>query len=195
MADLIENSFALNTHLLKKPLRMARAKELEKGCLKLLYNGRPSVLEYSIEHKDDNSYLVIEFATKSQRILLSEQKLTFGTRAYLTCKCGDKTTALYLSKDIFACRKCHKLQYESTTINRNSRHGKFLYQQSRVLRLMEMRESIGRIFYRAKYSKRFKRWLELCSRAGMMKEVLDAQRLMGDINSQSAMVLDDSNRF
>ena len=184
MAELVENSFALSTHLLKKDLRKAREKETVDGYLNFSHNGKSSVLDYSTEYENDNSYLVINFKEIPQRILLSEQKLTFGTRVYLTCKCGYRTNTLYLSKDIFACRKCHKLRYESTTINRNSRHGRFLYQQRIVMKLMVMRESMGRIFYKSKYSKPFNRWLKLCTRSGLTKEVLDAQKLMTDIYSQ-----------
>lgn len=184
MAELIENSFALSTHLLKKDLRKAREKETVDGYLNFSHNGKSSVLDYSTEYENDNSYLVINFTEIPQRILLSEQKLTFGTRVYLTCKCGYRTNTLYLSKDIFSCRKCHKLRYESTIINRNSRHGKFIHQQMKILKLMDIREKIDRIFYRSKYTKRFKRWLELCARAGLTKDVLDAQKLMTDINNQ-----------
>lgn len=184
MAELVENSFALSTRLLKKDLNRARGGETVDGYLNFLYNGKETVLDYSIEHENDTPYLVINFTAEPQKILLSEQELTFGTRVYLTCKCGDRTNALYLSKDIFACRKCHKLRYESTTINRNSRHGKFLYQQRNILKIIAMRENMGRIFYKSQYTKRFKRWLGLCARAGLTKEVLDAQKLMWAINSQ-----------
>lgn len=183
MVELVENSFALSTHLLKKDLYKARRKEPVEGYLNFLYNDRPSVLDYSIEYGDECTYLIISFVAEPQKILLSEHKLTFGTRTYLTCKCGHKTSALYLNKGIFACRKCHKLRYESTAINRNSRHGEFLYQQRIVLKLMTMRENMGRIFYKSQYSKRFKRWLELCARAGLTKEVSEAQKLMKAINS------------
>ena len=67
-------------------------------------------------------------------------------------------------------------------INRNSKHGNFLYKQSQILKLISARENIGRIFYKSKYSKRFTRWLEIASRAGLVNEVEDAQRLMTAIN-------------
>lgn len=179
----MENSFALSMHLLKKDLYKAQRKEPVEGFLNFLHNERPSVLDYSIEYGDECTYLIISFNAEPQKILLSERELTFGTRTYLTCKCGCRTNALYLNKGFFACRKCHKLRYESTAINCNSRHGKFLYQQRNILKLMAMRESMGRIFYKSQYSKRFKRWLELCARAGLNKEVSDAQKLMADINN------------
>lgn len=184
MAELVENSFALSTHLLKKDLHKARRKEPVEGYLNFLHNGKPSVLDYFTEYEGEDAYLVVSFNIEPQKILLSEHELSFGTRTYLTCKCGLRTNALYFNKGIFACRKCHKLRYKSVTINRNSRHGKFLYQQISVLKLMAMRESMGRILYKSQYSKRFKRWLKLCARAGLTKETLDAQNLMAAINSQ-----------
>lgn len=47
-----------------------------------------------------------------------------------------------------------------------------------------MRESMGRIFYKSQYSKRFKRWLKLCNQAGLTDEIKDANDLMTAINSQ-----------
>lgn len=184
MAELIENSFALSTHLLKKDLGKARRGELVDGYFNFSHNGKQTVLDYSIEYEDDKPYLVINFTAKPQKILLSEQGLTFGTRTYLTCKCGSRTTALYLSKDIFACRKCHKLRYESTTINRTSRHGRFLYQVSRTIKLINRRERIGRMFYKSKYTKRYNRWLELCTRTGLTNEVSEAQKLLDAVNNR-----------
>jgi hypothetical protein len=43
---------------------------------------------------------------------------------------------------------------------------------------MDMRESIGRIFYKSKYTKRFVRWLKLCDQSGLFKEVKSANDLM-----------------
>ena len=125
MAELIENTFALRAHLLKKTFVKRGEKEPVEGYLNFLHNDRPSVLDYSIEYENEDTYLIVNFNAEPQRILLSEHELTFGTRTYLTCKCGYRTNALYLNKGIFACRKCHNLQYESTTSNRNSKHGKF----------------------------------------------------------------------
>ena len=184
MAELIENTFALSAHLLKKDLRKARRKEPVEGYLNFSYHGKPSVLDYSTEYENEDAYLIVSFNAEPQRILLSEHELTFGTRTYLTCKCGYRTNALYLNKGIFACRKCHNLQYESNTSNRNSKHGKFLYQHHKIIKIMNMRESMGRIFYKSQYSKRFKRWLKLCNQAGLTDEIKDANDLMTAINSQ-----------
>jgi len=180
--NLIENTFALNTKLLKEDLKKARDKELVEGYLNISYNGRATVFDYSVEYENEKAYLAVVFNEDTQRILLAEEELTFGTRTYLTCACGQRTNALYLNKGVFACRKCHKLKYQSTTINRNSKHGKFLYKQSQVLKLMSLRESMSHIFYKSQYTKKFNRYLSLCNRAGLISEVIDARELMSAIN-------------
>ncbi len=183
MTNLIENFFALSTKLLKQDLLKARERKPVEGFLNVFNDGKQATADYSVEYDSEETCLVIHFGIESQRILLSEHELTFGTRSYLTCKCGCKVNSLYLKNGIFACRKCHKLHYQSTMINRTSKHGKFLYQQNQILKIMALRESMGRIFYRSSYIKRFKHWLELCSKAGLVSEVNDANNLMRDINN------------
>jgi len=183
MKTLVESCFHLDTKLLKKDLRKARQKEPVEEYLNFLFNGKPSVLDYRIEYEDNQTYLVVSFGVEPQKFLLSEQELIFGNRTYFVCGCGKRTTALYLNKGIFACRKCHNLCYQSTTINSATKHGRFIYQQSQILKIMEMRENMGRIFYRSQYSKRFMRWLDLCARVGLTKEVEDAKNLMFAINN------------
>lgn len=182
---LVENSFALSTHLIKNDLLKARKREPAEGYLNIAdaYN-KATVADYRIEYAGEETYLIIYFGVEQQRILLAEQELTFGTRTYLTCGCRSRTNKLYLNEGVFACRKCHKLQYQSTTINRSSKHGRFLYQESQRLKIMAEREKMSRIFWRSRYSKNFVRWLRLCDRAGLKREVEDAINLMSAINSQ-----------
>ena len=137
--NLIENTFALNTKLLKEDLKKARERKPVENYLNISHNRQHSVIDYYIEYEEEGTYLVVAFNEDTQRILLAEEELTFGTRTYLTCACGQRTNALYLNKGVFACRKCHKLKYQSTTINRNSKHGQFLYKQSQILKLMSLR--------------------------------------------------------
>ena len=179
MKTLVESCFRLDTKLLKKDLAKARNKESVEGFLNFLDNGKQTALDYSIEYSfDENTYLIINYGEESQRILLSNYELTFGTRTYLTCNCGCRTNALYLKNEIFACRKCQRLTYESTTINRNSKHGKFFYKQSRAIKLIDMRESMGRrVFYKSHYSKRYLHYLHLCAHAGLMDEIIKANEL------------------
>ncbi len=183
MKTLIENSFALSTNLLKKDLKKAREKINVDGYLNIVNQGRPSVIDYSIEYQEDCTYLVIVMAEEPQKILLVEKELTFGMRTFLSCGCGALTNALYLKQQFFACRVCQSLSYSSNRINRNSDHGYMLYQNSKRLKLMEMREGINRIFYNNQYTKRFSRFLKLCGQAGLTREVRDAQELMGAIKA------------
>ena len=183
MTAFIENYFAITTYLLKKDLRKSRLKEPVDGYLNIKYDNRPSVIDYSVEYYDDKTYLVIVFGPESQRILLQEHQLTFGVRTYLTCACKHRTNTLYLKNGVFACQRCQKLHYSSTLVNRTSLHGKFIYQQNQILRLMTMRESMGRIFYKSRYSKKFVRWLDLCARIGLVDEIKDANDLMTAIHS------------
>ena len=182
MNTLVENSFALSTHLLKKDLARARKKEPVEGFLNVVHDGKPSIADYSIEYNGDDTYLVITLGIEPQRIQLSEEKLTFGNRSYLICNCGSKTNILYLKKGVFACRDCHNLTYQSTTINRTSKHGRFLHQQSQVLKLIGMREKMNRIFYKSHYTKRFLHWLGLCSSAGLFDEAMQAWKLQDAVN-------------
>ncbi|MFH2144058.1 MAG: hypothetical protein ABIJ97_16655 [Bacteroidota bacterium] len=183
---LVENTFALSTKLLKESLKKARAKETVEGeYLNYLDSGRPSALDYYIEYSIDGStYLVVNIGVEPQRILLSEEELTFGTRTYLTCGCGQRTNALYLKEGVFACRECHQLSYQSTTINRSSKHGKFLYKSSLAIKAMKMREGMSHIFYGSRYTKKFNNYLNLCNRAGLFNEVFEAEKLLTAINSQ-----------
>ena len=185
MATLIESCFKLSTKLLRTSLQKARFREAVEGeYLNFVQDGKPSALDYFIEYSfDGNTYLVVNISTEPQKILLSDRDLTFGTRTYLVCGCEARVNALYLRGTFFACRNCHKLQYKSTTINNSSVHGRYLNQQMKRLKLVEMRAEIDRIFYKSKYTKRFMRFLKLCAQAGLFGPVRDANETMKAINS------------
>lgn len=182
MTSLIENHFTLTTHLLKKDLRKARTKEPVDGYLNIVDNNKQSIADYSVEYQDKTAYLVVTLDMESQIIPLSEHELTYGTRTYLVCKCGYRTNSLYLNNGTFACRKCQKLHYATTRINRRSKHGQFLYQQSRILKLMAIRESMNRIFYKSQYTKRFMHWLGQYAQLGLIQELEEAESLKKAIN-------------
>lgn len=188
MITLIENSFALTARSLKKDLRKARRNESAGGSLSIAQNGKPFPVDYWIEHDGKDSYLVVTFGVESQRILLSEYPVTFGTRTYLTCQCGRRTSFLYLQNGTFACRRCQKLRYQSTTINKTTKHGRFLYKQSQILKLVAKREEIDRIFWRSNYTKKFTKWLDMCDRVGLTDQVKSASELMMAINNQAQRV-------
>ena len=185
MTAFREDYFALTTKLLKRDLERARRKEPPEGkYLNFVHNGRSAALDYSIEHSfDENTYLVVNVSGEPQKILLSQRELKFGTRTYLTCGCGNKTNALYLKLGYFACRKCQKMHYRSTNLNKTSEHGQFLFLQNRRIRLMEMREKMDRPIYKGRYTKRFMRWLSYCTRAGIFNEAIQAWEAMEAIKS------------
>lgn len=183
MKTIRESCFALNTGLLKKDLRKARNKEpVQEEYLNFRHNGKPSVLFYSIEYSfDENTYLIINFNAEPQRILLTTRELTMGTRTYLTCGCGHKTNTLYLKNTFFACFKCHSLRYTSTIINTRSDHGQMLYLANKRAEVINMRENIPRPLYRSRWTKRFTRFVKLCSQAGLLDQVIGAKITMDAI--------------
>ena len=185
MTAIKEDYFALSTKLLKRDLERARKKEpVENGYLNFVHNGRSGALDYSIEYSfDGNTYLVVQIGEEPQKILLAERELRFGPRSYLTCGCGNKTNALYLKSSYFACRRCQKVHYRSTNLNKTSEHGQFLFLQTRRLKLIEQREKIDRPIYKGRYTKRFMRWLGHCSRAGIFNEAIQAWEAMEAIRS------------
>ena len=180
MRTLVENCFALSTKLLKKDLHRARNNEsVQNEYLNFIQKGRPSVLFYSIDYSfDGNTYLVVTFDAEPQKILLSTRELTFGTRSYLVCPCGQKTNTLYLKNVFFACFKCHSLRYQSMMINSNTDHGRMLYLHNKRLELADIRENIPRPLYRSNWTKPFKRYLKLCVQAGLFQQVMEAQNTM-----------------
>ena len=125
--------------------------------MNFLLNGRSSVLHYSIEYSNENSYLVVNLDEEPQEILLLTHELTFGTRTYLTCPCGKRVNTLYLKGTFFACRKCQNLRYQFLLKSTTRANTECSYRQSQRLKLIDMRADIRRIFYRSQYTKRFER--------------------------------------
>lgn len=188
MSPIKEDVFALTTKLLKKALIMAKYGDFVKDePLNFRREGKGDALHYSIEQfPDGKDYLVLNYNGERQSVLLSYRDLKYGRMAYLTCPCGVITRALYLKGSYFACRRCQKLHYRTTTINTTSDFGYLASQNEKRLRLMDLRESINRIFYRGDYTKKFKRYLELCRRLGLNKEVVSAQKLIDDIRKEKS---------
>lgn len=52
-------------------------------------------------------------------------------------------------------------------------------------KIMDFREAIGnRIFYRGKHTRKFKRFMTLCSRAGMYQETINAIKFLQMMNEK-----------
>ena len=56
------------------------------------------------------------------------------------------------------CRICYGLGYELSAIDRNSKHGQFLYTTSQTIKLANQRANMNRIFYKSKYTHRYERF-------------------------------------
>jgi hypothetical protein len=185
MAELIEYCFTITTKRFRKDLELVREHRKNiSGYIDIKHGTKVSVSDYSVEYGMEYDYLVIHNEGVEQRIKLIDGQLKFGTRIWFICECGAHIAKLYLPPGCkeFKCRRCHHLCYQSTRINKNSKHGRFLYKESLVLKIIAMRESMGRIFYRSEYTKRFKRWLNLCDKAGLTNERGNANNLMGGIS-------------
>jgi len=114
-----------------------------------------------------------------QRFFWELTELTFGEREYFYCPCGHRATKLYLppGSNEFKCRKCHNLKYELSTFNKKSVAGRSIYQINRLNKLIVSRESMDRIFYNGEYTKKFKRIIGLCEKAGLKNVVRSANNL------------------
>jgi len=60
------------------------------------------------------------------------------------------------NRNLFSCRECSDITYESQRLNRYTMHGLFYY-SSRLLKLFEAREKIDRMFYAGKLSRKGKK--------------------------------------
>ena len=185
MAELIEHCSIITTKRFRQDLQ--RVKELGRsvsGFIDIKHGNSLSKADYTVEYGAEFDYLVIHNEGTEQRIRLVDGQLKLGVRIWFICQCGAHIAKLYLppgGKE-FKCRRCHSLSYQSCTINKNSKHGAFIYKNSLILKVLAARENISRIFYRSKYTKRFNRWLDLCDKAGLLQERASANDLMGDIN-------------
>jgi len=115
-----------------------------------------------------------------QRIVFEWVDINFGQVAYFQCNCGCRASKLYLPPNSvrYRCRKCHNLKYRLSSLNSKSVAGRVLYKFNRMNKLIETRENIKRVFYKGKYTRRFKRFLRLCENAGIDSVVEDAKNLL-----------------
>ncbi|MBI3622801.1 hypothetical protein HY212_01815 [Candidatus Pacearchaeota archaeon] len=84
-----------------------------------------------------------------------------GYRYWFTCECGKRVACLYkpYSVDIFACRNCHKLTYESRNLGGFKK--KFGMPLS-IPELEEMEMSVTKRFYKGLPTKRYDKYLRKC---------------------------------
>lgn len=190
---IVESCRTLSVTALKRDLKRARNGEQDiTGEIRFKHGNEAewTVWDYWIEYKDRETYLMVNLSDSNgqyepNKILLTEYPLTYGSRSYFVCnQCHKTVSRLYLPQKAisFRCRNCWKLRYELQTINPNSSQGRHLYRMSRIIKLMGQREKMNRIFYSGRYSKRFERFLKLCSRLeGLENMVTDSGELLAAI--------------
>lgn len=98
-----------------------------------------------------------------QTIYLECETIPFGVRPYLLCGCGHRANTLYFRPSFphyFACRQCLNLNYEITTIHRESLSGGLRYQLNRRLLLCD-RKRVRSISYKNKMTRRAIRFIKM----------------------------------
>ena len=97
-----------------------------------------------------------------QSIEIKEDIITFGIRPFFRCSCGKNATVLYMPEDrnLFSCRECANIVYESQTINKHTMNG-LLWHTHRMIKLANQREKIKRMFYGGGLSKKGQKFTEL----------------------------------
>ncbi len=188
MAELIEHCKSITTKRFNKDLCRARKQGGSvSGHIDINNANNSLIFDYTVSIGTEYDYLVIHNAGIEQRIKLIDSELHFGARLWFICDCGARVAKLYLPPNgqDFKCRHCHHLNYQSTRINKHSKHGAFIYQNSLILKVIAMRENMGRIFYRSEYTKRFNRWLDECDKVGLTGERVEAEALMRAIKGNT----------
>lgn len=184
---LVENCLIISVTDFKRAFIRIRKQEEVNDSVNIPYGAKKITINLWSEYRGNELYLAVAIeGLESQEILLSESDLTFGARTYFMCDCGHRSHKLYLPPNStkFKCRKCHKLAYELTTFNHDTIQGKLFYRTNRMIKLANARAEMKRVFYKGQYTKRFKRHLDLFSRAGFGDVAEDAKKLMKDIYSQ-----------
>jgi len=144
------------------------------------YNGRTDVRYWSEDDSTDPATVFVAMGGKEpQKLDLAWDSITYGQRAYFLCSCGHRSAKLYMPihSHELKCRKCHGLQYQLSSFNRNSIAGKSLYKMNRLQKLTNSRANMGRIIYGGRFSQRFERFLRLCEKAGLNDVVQGANSL------------------
>ena len=91
----------------------------------------------------------------NQTFLLHTTPCIFGgKRGWFICLCGKRVAVLYKPRfaDNFACRRCYNLTYESRNLSKNF---KGIGKPLSIPELDALRDSVRRIFYNGKFTKRF----------------------------------------
>ena len=149
-------------YLLNKEAEALRGKEgsfiisngIEKKYISFSVNlnNTPKTIKLFLKKKADS------LEGFDQEVEIEEDVVTFGIRSFFKCSCGKNATVFYMphGRNSFSCRECSNVGYESQRLNRHTMQGLFYY-SSRLLKLFEAREGMGRMFYGGKLSRRGKK--------------------------------------
>jgi hypothetical protein len=186
---LVEGCPNLNINFIKEDLlRYKKNGGDVSGIANIGYDNNIKTCNYWFDSGDDMEYLMISFnGSEPQKIKISEQELSFGTRHYFVCDCGRQACRLFMpdGKTKLRCRSCYGLNYELSMINRNSIHGRLLYVTNRKLKLINKQITLNRIFYMGRYTQRYVRFLKLCQQAGLNNVIENAKELMEAVQNQN----------
>lgn len=128
---------------------------------------------------DDSVWFISVGGFDTQELHVEFEEITYGSKPYFKCDCGSRVSKLYLPRNgqNFGCRTCHNLCYQLNTLSKNSVAGGALYRLNRLSKLSDSRANISHIFYKGDYTKKFKRFLNLCGNAGLNDVVDNANNL------------------
>lgn len=104
----------------------------------------------------------------------------YGDVAFFNCGAGHRVRKLYLvpQGNAFECRLCGKFRYFASRLNPKSEMGQAVHRFENMRKLVYARVGMSKISHKGKYTKRFNRWLERCSKAGLHDVVENAKTLL-----------------
>ncbi|MSU60404.1 MAG: hypothetical protein EXS52_00615 [Candidatus Staskawiczbacteria bacterium] len=172
--SFIEDTFSISTKDVLQDKLYSKINNAGAG------KGHPAISYWLQDATDPLSITLSVNGGEPQGLNFEWVNLTYGIRAYFLCSCGVRVGKLYvpIGGTELKCRKCYHLQYFLTTFNKNSVAGMQIYKMNRLQKLADSRANMGRILYDGEYTKRFKRFIGLCDKAGFNSAVEGANHLM-----------------
>lgn len=163
--EKVEDCMSLSISSLKKSgaLKYPSSGTISWNCNSLAYeiglgeltsdcsNYLPPYISLSYSVTSDENYQ----KDINQKFRLTKTICNFsGCRYWFVCDCGKQVAFLYKPyfADMFACRHCYNLTYESRNLTGSL---KGIGRPLNIPELNALRESVKRIFYKGKLTKRF----------------------------------------
>ena len=178
----IENCFCLSEHRVNKSLERYRKIGDNTDIVR-----KDICYGYKGDIEGELSLSVTVEGHLPQVIKLDPFTTPYGQRNYYNCPdCGKRRTKLYLKPGghLFSCKDCHSLKYEY--FNPLSKHGQFLKQVKKVLKLVKRQEEMtSRIWYRDVYTTKYEKFLADCAEVGLTDVVTAARELEANIKANN----------